>query len=246
MKKKKSLGCSSKTLPTSPTAAVVQAILFVARPPRVSYICVCYRRHRPGQPQAVDEPFEEEEDLQKRMIPTEPEVVATDLRITVGRHPHKSDGWYAYLPGVPLLTRLDPPPYGGFMFHPSSVGVVSTDSSKMVDVESSPGFQLLPTFDDGEGRTLPPFMGLQVAQPVLGLDDSSDDSTVCCFMARYLGDAWVMDVDMRNNRLRGVDEFGAYDRYYRVGIGYKQSRISRYLKTRAPAAARTSQQMAVW
>ncbi|KAJ1282409.1 hypothetical protein BS78_03G049800 [Paspalum vaginatum] len=102
-------------------------------------------------------------------------------------------------------------------------------SESEMDIESNPGFELLPDLDDDEGmrRTLPPFNGLRISLPTLSSD--TDDHTVS-FMAKVnFGDdeAWVIDVDTKNNRLKGVAEFDA-SRY--TIIAYNHSRISKCLK----------------
>ncbi|KAF8732913.1 hypothetical protein HU200_015263 [Digitaria exilis] len=108
--------------------------------------------------------------------------------------------------------------------------VCDMESSKM-DVKSCPDFQLLPKFNDYEGRPLSPFKRLHVSLPTLiwHIDD-----TVCFMVKINRGDAkaWVVTVEVMNNRLLGVAEFDA-ERYIRIGFAYLHSRISQYLK-RAP------------
>lgn len=100
--------------------------------------------------------------------------------------------------------------------------VCRMESSKM-DTQDSLNFHLLPKLD---GRSFSPLNYLDISQPTLSLDT---DHTVC-FMAKIEFDddkAWVITVDMKDNRLREVAEFDA-SRYSMLGFAYRHSRISKY------------------
>jgi hypothetical protein len=99
------------------------------------------------------------------------------------------------------------------------------ESFKM-DTEDSLNFHLLPKLDGLDGRAFSPLNYLHISQPTLSLDT---DQTIC-FMAKIEFDddkAWVIAVDMKNNRLREVAEFDA-SRYSMLGFAYRHSRISKY------------------
>nr|CAB3466691.1 unnamed protein product [Digitaria exilis]CAB3469184.1 unnamed protein product [Digitaria exilis] len=83
--------------------------------------------------------------------------------------------------------------------------------------------QLLPKPVDNEQ----PFLTLNVAHPTLSWHD---DHTVWFMlkMAQFDAKAWVIAVDVVNNRLQGVAHFDA-ERYTAIGFAYLHSRISKYL-----------------
>ncbi|KAF8662331.1 hypothetical protein HU200_056542 [Digitaria exilis] len=97
-------------------------------------------------------------------------------------------------------------------------------NSSGMDVKSSLDFQLLPKPVDNEQ----PFLTLNVAHPTLSW---LNDHTVW-FMVKigqFDAKAWVIAVDVVNNRLQGVADFDA-ERYTAIGFAYLHSRISKYLK----------------
>ncbi|KAK3149231.1 hypothetical protein QOZ80_3AG0214690 [Eleusine coracana subsp. coracana] len=95
----------------------IQATIVIARPPRVSYICVFCR-------------CSEKREL-REMVPLDPDVVATDgdlvlLRVVVRPEEGVLDGddLYVYRPAVPSLTRLRRPLSDG-SFSPHEIGLLS-------------------------------------------------------------------------------------------------------------------------
>jgi hypothetical protein len=107
--------------------------------------------------------------------------------------------------------------------------VCDMDSSDM-DVESStavvPGFHLLPKLvvDNSPFQ----FQNLDITHPTLSWH-STDGDTICWFLVKvkhFDAEAWVIAVDMLNNRLQGVADFDA-ERYIANGFAYLHSRISK-------------------
>jgi hypothetical protein len=114
------------------------------------------------------------------------------------------------------------------------------DSSDM-DI-TTPQFDLLPKVHDYEqGRPFPPFKRLTIIQPTLSLCPAADATQLVCFMVNKdinaKAKAWVIAVDMPNNRLEAVFEFDA-QRSASMGFVYMQSGISRYLKRRASPSSK--------
>ncbi|CAN6340856.1 unnamed protein product [Urochloa humidicola] len=101
--------------------------------------------------------------------------------------------------------------------------VCDMESSGM-DVKSSPDFQHLPKIGDNNS----PFQRLDISHPTLTW--RSTDDTVWFMIKMKHGDAkaWVIAVDIMNNRLQGVAEFDA-GRYIATGYAYLHSGISKYL-----------------
>ena len=140
----RSLGFSSTTKPTSPTAATTQLPFHIpgaasrfrsassppAGPPRVSYLCVFSRC--PADARKGDE--------EEEMITIEPQVIATDgnlvlVRIIVCPEESLFDGvdLYIYRPagdGGPLLRRLERPP-GDYFFNSYQVGILSCPTDRL-------------------------------------------------------------------------------------------------------------------
>ncbi|CAL4977496.1 unnamed protein product [Urochloa decumbens] len=103
-----------------------------------------------------------------------------------------------------------------------------TIKSSEMDISNSQ-FELLPKMHDNAGRPLPPFEMLNICQPTLSL--RAGDASIC-FMVKINFDddeAWVIDVDMSNNKLQGVTEFDATRSACFVSA-YMHSGISKYLK----------------
>ncbi|CAL4926698.1 unnamed protein product [Urochloa decumbens] len=103
--------------------------------------------------------------------------------------------------------------------------VCDMESSRM-DVKSCPGFELLPKLGD---NTSAPFRRLLISHPTLSWNCSTDNTV--WFMVKvkqFDARAWVIAVDIMNNRLQGVAEFDA-GRYTVTGFAYRHSRISKYL-----------------
>ncbi|CAL4957681.1 unnamed protein product [Urochloa decumbens] len=106
-----------------------------------------------------------------------------------------------------------------------------TIRSSEMDISNSQ-FELLPKMHDNVGRPLPPFEMLNVCQPTLSL--RAGDASVC-FMVKvdFDGDeAWVIDVDMSNNKLQGVTEFDA-TRSACFVFAYLHSGVSKYLNVQS-------------
>ncbi|CAL4977355.1 unnamed protein product [Urochloa decumbens] len=103
-----------------------------------------------------------------------------------------------------------------------------TIRSSEMDISNSQ-FDLLPKMHDNAGRPLPPFEMLNVCQPTLSL--RAGDASVCFMVKVDCGDdeAWVIDVDMSNNKLQGVTEFDA-TRSACFVFAYLHSGISKYIK----------------
>ena len=105
---------------------------------------------------------------------------------------------------------------------------------------TTPQFDLLPKVHDYEqGRPFPPFKRLTIIQPTLSLCAAADATQLVCFMVKKDindGKAWVIAVDMPNNKLEAVFEFDA-QRSACMGFVYMQSGIPKYLKRGAAAAA---------
>jgi len=102
------------------------------------------------------------------------------------------------------------------------------DSSSM-DI-STPQFDLLPkVYDCNNGRIFPPFKRLNISQPTLSL--CAADATVYFMVKKDIrdGKAWVIAVDMPNNKLNAVFEFDA-ERSASLGYVYMHSGISKYVK----------------
>ncbi|KAM0887649.1 hypothetical protein ACQ4PT_028874 [Festuca glaucescens] len=74
---------------------------------------------------------------------------------------------------------------------------------------TAPGFELLPTLLDDEGRLEPALQRIHVSHPKLSLR-VGDDNTL--YLMAWYDEAWVITVDMKNKRLRGVAEFGGAPR----------------------------------
>jgi len=103
--------------------------------------------------------------------------------------------------------------------------VCHMESFKM-DTEDSLNFHLLLKLEGLDGRPFLPLNYLHISQPRLSLDTDH----IVCFMAKIEFDddkAWVIAVDMKNNRLREVAEFDS-SRYSMLGFAYRHSRISKY------------------
>ncbi|KAL6838433.1 hypothetical protein ACP4OV_031678 [Aristida adscensionis] len=106
----------------------------------------------------------------------------------------------------------------------------SMDTSKM-HIHNKDA-RLLPKLKDRGGNPLPPFMMLESAQPRPSLVD--EDDTVCFMVKVKISDreAWVVAVDMKENRLQAVAKFNTHGY---VGNAYMPSTISKYLN-KAPGA----------
>jgi hypothetical protein len=104
--------------------------------------------------------------------------------------------------------------------------VSTTDS----EGNTAPGFELLPTLLDEEGRPEPTLQRIHVGHPKLSLR-VGDDSTLYLMakVNRWYDEAWVIAVDMKNKSLRGVAEFGGAPRCTSFISAYSQSRISQHL-----------------
>lgn len=101
------------------------------------------------------------------------------------------------------------------------------DSSDM-DI-TTPQFDLLPKVHDEQGKPFPPFKRLTTIHPTISL--RAADATACFMVKKDINDAkaWVIAVDMTNNKLEAVFEFDA-ERSARMGFVYMHSGISRYVK----------------
>ncbi|CAL5043660.1 unnamed protein product [Urochloa decumbens] len=103
--------------------------------------------------------------------------------------------------------------------------------SRNLKVDNELYFKLLPKVQNDEGYTFPPFMRIDLCQPVLGL--GGDGTDIIYFTAkRNRGDAngWVVSVDLENEELLGVALF-ASQRYIGINFAYMHSRISIHLKS---------------
>ncbi|CAL5046948.1 unnamed protein product [Urochloa decumbens] len=103
--------------------------------------------------------------------------------------------------------------------------------SRNLKVDNELYFKLLPKVQNDEGYTFPPFMRIDLCQPVLGL--GGDGTDIIYFTAkRNRGDAngWVVSVDLENKELLGVALF-ASQRYIGINFAYMHSRISMHLKS---------------
>jgi hypothetical protein len=101
--------------------------------------------------------------------------------------------------------------------------VCDMDSSEM-NVKSCPEFQLLPKLGDESS-----LQGLDICHPTLTWHSTDDTIWFMVKKKHYDKRAWVIAVDIMNNRLQGVADFNA-ERYFATGFGYLHSRISKYLK----------------
>ncbi|CAL4893218.1 unnamed protein product [Urochloa decumbens] len=138
---------------------------------------------------------------------------------TCYRNEYMEDGWMAS-----IWTR----PVSASSLLDDSWQLVCDMESSGMDVKSTPDFELLPKLVASE-----PFQMLDVSHPTL--ISHTDDGTVCFMVKINRGDAeaWVIAVDTVNNRLQGLAEFDA-TRYTRTAFSYLHTRISKYLKKRAP------------
>jgi len=87
---------------------------------------------------------------------------------------------------------------------------------------------LLPKVQNDEGYILPPFLRVDICQPVLGLGDGKDIIYFTVKRNRGGADGWVVSVDLENKEVLGVAPFAA-QRYRVINHAYMSSRISRYM-----------------
>lgn len=92
-----------------------------------------------------------------------------------------------------------------------------------------PGFELLPAVLDHQGNPQPTLVGIHVGHPKLSLRAGDNTLYLMAKVNRWYDKAWVIAVDMKNKRLRGVAEFGGAPRCASFHHAYRQSRISEHL-----------------
>ncbi|KAI4965389.1 hypothetical protein ZWY2020_058825 [Hordeum vulgare] len=108
---------------------------------------------------------------------------------------------------------------------------VRAQEVSFVDSENNtvPGFELLPVVLDHQGKPQPTLEGIHVGHPKLSLHVGDDTLYLMAKVNRWYDKAWVIAVDMKNKRLRGVAEFGGAPRRASFHEAYVQSRISEHL-----------------